>query len=290
MSSSVQKSMMSIYVNIVYLTVWSGHINIGPVLSASEFLWQNFRTDCFAKSSAELWELTTQPARHVALTTEPDKSQCLTSQAWERIQQHSYCFGKPSDRRAWNPKRCLCLGFQIGWFLWTGLCEESIRGEGPQQSFPCDLEGRQFLCHHAKEHRGQSSLEAGALARWGFPFHSWRVGSSPRSWIVGAVDPPPAQQLHFNGMPILIRELKPKATVASPITAGPKPIVQEHSGCREVAPSFGGWPLGSIQQGACCCFSCKCFIGCNGHWPHRAEVCPTGGSTCKTGNCHGQSG
>lgn len=48
----------------------------------------------------------------------------------------------------------------------------------------------------------------------------------PRGWIVGAPSGPPVQQLAYNGMPLLIREITPTtASVTSPIVAGPRPRV-----------------------------------------------------------------
>ena len=56
----------------------------------------------------------------------------------------------------------------------------------------------------------------------------WRIrpfrAVGPRAWVVGAADSPPGQQLFFNSMPVLIRELPPRfAAPSNPIVAGPRP-------------------------------------------------------------------
>ena len=59
--------------------------------------------------------------------------------------------------------------------------------------------------------------------------HSWKLrplrAVGPRAWIIGTPDEPPAKQLHFNGSPVLVRELKSRVqSFQNPIVAGPKPI------------------------------------------------------------------
>eukprot|EP00435_Cladocopium_sp_Y103_P049635 s475_g15.t1 len=57
--------------------------------------------------------------------------------------------------------------------------------------------------------------------------NSWKLkplrAVGPRSWLIGTGQQPPQGPLHFNGSPLLVRELKSRLLPAHPIVAGPKP-------------------------------------------------------------------
>lgn len=57
---------------------------------------------------------------------------------------------------------------------------------------------------------------------------SWKMkplrAVGPKTWVIGSPSSPPASQLYFNTMPILVRELPPRFVAKqNPVVAGPKP-------------------------------------------------------------------
>ena len=58
----------------------------------------------------------------------------------------------------------------------------------------------------------------------------------PRTWVVGVVGSPPDRQMHFNGCPLLIRELKPRQQDQHPIIAGPKTVPTAVENSRSLPP------------------------------------------------------
>ena len=68
----------------------------------------------------------------------------------------------------------------------------------------------------------------------------------PRAWLVGAMDSPPDRQLHFNGAPLFIRELRSRVPAQNPLIAGPRPWqAQTDKPATQLTPlpfdPWGGW-------------------------------------------------
>ena len=92
----------------------------------------------------------------------------------------------------------------------------------PHDTLPCDVEA----AHMFKLEVLPFGTTAATLLEWA-DHHKWPLkpirALGPRSWLVGSPSLPP-DSLHFNGSPILARQLPPKTQHAvSPIIAGPKP-------------------------------------------------------------------
>ena len=78
------------------------------------------------------------------------------------------------------------------------------------------------------------------LSAWS-THYSWKAkplrAMGPRAWLLGTSQEPSGVTMHFNGSPVLIRELKARMqNPSNPIIAGPKPTMQPTSTGANIGP------------------------------------------------------